>query len=167
MLAWIVYSKRAFLTEELQHALAVRPHTTNLDKNFLPTVKFLQSLCAGFLRSTKKAALSRKFVAYLSFQVFKGGRCKYDALKERLRSHRFYNYAAHNWGHHARDCSASFDKVIPFLEDTAKVKAANQALLVYSKYYYNIQAVPRGVFRCRNRHKATPRHEDCQCWLKG
>ncbi|KAF2189350.1 ankyrin, partial [Zopfia rhizophila CBS 207.26] len=68
-------------------------------------------------------------VTYLSFDAFEGGFCQTDdEFEERLRSNPLYNYAAQNWGHHARKASLS-QCAINFLESRAKVEASSQALL--------------------------------------
>jgi len=91
-------------------------------------------------------------VTYLSFRQFKTGTCDTDdELKQRLQSNPLYNYAARNWGHHARkaldlsqDTRASFtgeynvkleesfktasQAVIDFLEREENIRAATQAL---------------------------------------
>ncbi|RYP51792.1 hypothetical protein DL768_002939 [Monosporascus sp. mg162] len=47
ILAWIVHARKPLSTLELRHALAVRPHLTNLDKDYLPSVNLLRPLCVG------------------------------------------------------------------------------------------------------------------------
>jgi hypothetical protein len=74
-------------------------------------------------------------VTYLSFTVFQSGFCETDAeFEERLRLNSMYDYAAHNWGNHAREASTLCREVIAFLESKLKVEALSQALLAPKKY---------------------------------
>jgi hypothetical protein len=85
-------------------------------------------------------------VTYLSFCVFESGFCQTDAeFEKRLRLNQLYDYAAHNWGNHARKAltlcqeDISFPKselkeVIGFLESERKAEAASQALLAIKTY---------------------------------
>ncbi|RYO80522.1 hypothetical protein DL762_007612 [Monosporascus cannonballus] len=86
-------------------------------------------------------------VTYLSFRVFDGGVCQTDdKFEERLRLNPLYNYAANNWGHHARKVSTLYHGMIEFLEDVAKVEASSQALMaakLYSRHSGYSQEVPR------------------------
>ncbi|KAK7398285.1 hypothetical protein QQX98_012343 [Neonectria punicea] len=69
-------------------------------------------------------------ITYLSFIVFETGFCETDdEFKERLRSHPFYDYAAHNWGLHAPEDWTPSQELISFLESKAKVEASSQALM--------------------------------------
>jgi ankyrin repeat protein len=87
-------------------------------------------------------------VSYLSFTVFESGFCETNRdFKERLRLNPLYDYAAHNWGHHAHEAPNLCEEVIDFLESDAKVEASSQAMmaLVAVKSYYrrHSQKVPR------------------------
>jgi hypothetical protein len=74
-------------------------------------------------------------VTYLSFTVFESGFCQTDAeFEERLRLNQLYNYAANNWGNHAREALTLGQEVIGFLESEPKTKAASQALLAIKRY---------------------------------
>lgn len=69
-------------------------------------------------------------VRYLSFSTFENGFCKTDdEFEERLGSYPLYEYAANNWGHHARKALTPCDGVIEFLEDAPKVEASAQAVM--------------------------------------
>ncbi|KFZ20277.1 hypothetical protein V502_03246 [Pseudogymnoascus sp. VKM F-4520 (FW-2644)] len=74
-------------------------------------------------------------VTYLSFNDFKTGICQTDEeFEERLQSNLLYNYASHNWGHHARRGPTLIPEVISFLETKAQVEASSQALLARKSY---------------------------------
>jgi hypothetical protein len=57
-------------------------------------------------------------VTYLSFDIFETGFCPTDEeFKTRLRLNPLYNYAARNWGYHARAASVEVEQLIlNFLE---------------------------------------------------
>jgi hypothetical protein len=156
VLAWITCAKRLLTTLELQHALAVEPLTPELDEDNLSDIEDMVSVCAGlvtvdeesgiirlvhyttqeyFERTQKrwfpnaKSYIATVCVTYLSFRVFESGFCQTDnEFEKRLRSNYLYDYASHNWGHHAREASTSCQGVIEFLESKAKVEASSQAL---------------------------------------
>jgi len=156
-LAWIFYTKRPLSVAELRHALAIRPTELTLDKSYLPNVKRLLAVCAGLVRLDEKSKaidfihkttrdyfettketwftdlesdIAIACVTYLSFDVFKSGICQTDReFEERLRTNRFFEYAAHNWGYHAQATSNSCHKVIEFLQKQAQVEASIQALM--------------------------------------
>ncbi|KAJ3496369.1 hypothetical protein NLG97_g2707 [Lecanicillium saksenae] len=68
-------------------------------------------------------------VTYLSFSDFDSGFCETDAaFEERLKTNQFYDYAAQNWGSHARGASC-IQQVHDFLKNSNLVEAASQALL--------------------------------------
>jgi len=73
-------------------------------------------------------------ITYLSFDVFESGFCKtYYEFEERLGSNQFFEYAAQNWGHHARKISnlnqVLRQSILDFLKSEAKVEASSQGLL--------------------------------------
>ncbi|KAI9766762.1 MAG: hypothetical protein M1839_004766 [Geoglossum umbratile] len=129
ILAWIIHAKRPLSTAELQHALG-------LDRDYLPSVQVLQSVCAGLVTIDKQSGIVRLVhyttqeyfewtwtswfpsaqmditnvcITYLLFDVFETGFCQSDReFKARLRTNVLYDYAARNWGHHA--CTASIEE---------------------------------------------------------
>ncbi|KAM3465172.1 hypothetical protein MY5147_009347, partial [Beauveria neobassiana] len=87
-------------------------------------------------------------VTYLSFRDFDSGFCQtHAAFQERLQSNQLYNYAAHNWGHHAREASTYCPSVMKFLRDSLKVKASSQALMATKRLWYSnwSRQVPKRV----------------------
>jgi ankyrin repeat protein len=162
---WITCAKRPLTTLELQHALAVEIGESQIDEDNLPQVEDMISVCAGLATVDKESNIIRLVhytaqeyfertqthwfpdaeinitttcVTYLLFDVFKSGVCQTDdELEERLRSNPLYGYAAHNWGHHARDASIlgqaliSSQLIMNFLENRSKVEASSQAMLAY------------------------------------
>lgn len=156
VLGWITCARRALTTLELRHALAVEINKPELDENNLADIQDLVSVCAGlvtideesmairlvhytlqeYLENTQdkwfpnpQAQMALKCVTYLSFSAFEGGRCQRDQhLKERLRLHPFYSYAACNWGHHAREAETPYGDIEYFLRCQKKVEACIQLL---------------------------------------
>ncbi|KAF4993380.1 hypothetical protein FGRMN_6530 [Fusarium graminum] len=139
VLLWITCAKRQLTTSELRHALATKTGKFKLDDGDLPHIGAMVSVCEGlvtvdeesgiirlvhyttqeYLKQTRErwfqdpeSVIATTCVTYLSFTVFETGFCTTThKFEERLRSSPFYDYAAHNWGHHARKDS-------PYLEDT-------------------------------------------------
>lgn len=157
VLSWIVNAKRPLSKSELQHALAVEVNEVKLDNDNFPDIELMVSVCAGLVTADEESGIIRLVhyttqeyfertqkswfpsakdditeicVTYLSFSVFKSESCQTDAeFEERLRVNQLYDYAAHNWGHHAREASTCCDSLIAFLKDPPRVKASSQALM--------------------------------------
>ena len=128
-----------------------------LDRDNLPQVQDMVSMCAGlvivdekggiirlvhyttqeyFQRRTKRwfpeaeTEITETCVFYLSLDTFKSGYCKTDSeFEERLQLNQLYDYAAHHWSHHARAASNSSHGVTKFLRKQAQVEASSQALI--------------------------------------
>ncbi len=169
VLAWVTHAKRALYTAEVQHALAVNVGMAELDEDFLPEVEILGSICAGLVTIDKKSDVIRLVhyttqeyfertssfpnaetditatcVTYLSFNTFATGFCPTDKQFEaRLKLYRLYDYAARNWGHHARATSAVEQLVVDFLKNEAKVSSSGQAMMASESYSGYSQRVPR------------------------
>jgi len=162
VLSWITCAKRPLTTSELQHALAVEVGEPELEGDNLPEIEDIVSVCAGlvgvdeesgtirlvhyttqeyFERTQKdwfpnaESDITTTCVTYLSFSVFGSGFCQTDSeFEERLRSNKLYDYAARNWGYHARKVQTVSPEVIDFLESKAKVEASSQAMLAIKRY---------------------------------
>ncbi|KAN0079531.1 hypothetical protein V8E54_004745 [Elaphomyces granulatus] len=156
-LSWITFSKRPLTTSELQHALAVTDGASTLDRRNLTHIDLITSVCAGLVTVDEESDIIRLVhyttqeyfdqtwatwfpngqtdiaktcVTYLSFKAFETGICyTYEDFKARLQSNVLYDYAARNWGHHARISSIEGGKLIlNFLESTAKASASSQVM---------------------------------------
>ena len=140
ILSWIVYAKRPITVLELQHALAVEIGTCALDRENIPTVDHMVKACAPLVTVDKEsniirlvhyttqeyfeqpqmswfpnaqANITETCVTYLSFDTFETGFCPTDDKYEaRLRSNVLYDYAARNWGYHARTSSIKDTKLL-------------------------------------------------------
>lgn len=156
VLTWIICATRPLTTSELQHALAVEVGERELDEDNIPQVEDMVSVCAGLVTVDRESNVVRLVhyttqeyfdrtqnhwfpaaedvitttcVTYLSFSAFGTGLCgPHQDFEERLQSYPFYNYAAHSWGHHARNSRTLNQCVINFLENDLNVDAASQAL---------------------------------------
>jgi hypothetical protein len=153
-------------------AMEVEPNETTIDPDDVYGEELLVAICAGiaviedrtsafrfvhhtaetYFESNRESLfnnghieLTKICVTYLSFDEFNSGPCQTDEeLKKRLRLYQLYNYAAHNWGHHARKASILYSAVIEFLEHRPKIEASSQALIVeLSDWRSNSQEFPR------------------------
>ena len=92
-------------------------------------------------------------VSYLSFDIFGSGFCQTNSeFEERLRLIQFFDYAAKNWGHHAREVSTLQQPLdhamLAFLQNRDKVEASSQGLLAIKRYEWKSfygQEVPRMI----------------------
>jgi hypothetical protein len=162
VLSWITCAKRPLTTSELQHALAVVVGDSKLDELNLERTERMVSVCAGlvtideasgiirlvhyttqeYFEKTKRqwfpkveSEITKTCVTYLSFDTFKSGYCRSDEeFEQRLQLNKLYDYAAHNWGHHAQEASTSCQGSIEFLQKQAQVEASSQALLAKNTY---------------------------------
>ena len=162
VLLWITCAQRPLTTSELQHALAVEIGEPQLDNDNLPEIEDIVSVCAGLVTVDEESRIirlvhyttqeyfdqtqSRWFpnahtnitiicVSYLSFDEFGSGKCQNDEeFEQRLQLNKLYDYATHNWGHHAREASTVTLEVISFLERKAQVEASSQGLLAKKMY---------------------------------
>ncbi|KAH7120600.1 ankyrin repeat-containing domain protein [Dactylonectria macrodidyma] len=156
ILAYIICAKRRLTVVELQDMLAVEVGETELDKENIPEIEDMILVCAGLVTVEEESGIVRLVhyttqnyfertwsswfpttetdltticATYLSFGIFGSGFCEnYDAYEKRLQSHPFYEYAAQNWGYHAREAAPS-QEVLRFLENSAKVESSSQALM--------------------------------------
>jgi len=178
-LSWITFSKRPLTTLELQHALAVIDGASTLDRRNLTHIDLITSVCAGLVTVDEESDIIRLVhyttqeyfdqtwatwfpngqtdiaktcVTYLSFKAFETGTCyTYEDFEARLQSNILYDYAALNWGHHARISSIEGGKLIlDFLESTGKVSACNQAMVSRS-YWYSDETEMTASDRCTPR----------------
>lgn len=177
VLAWIICAKRKLTTSELQHALAVEIGSTEFDSDNLPEIEDMVSACAGLVTVDKESNIIRLVhytaqeyfartqqdwfpdaeadiaevcVTYLSFSSFESGRClQDDEFKARLRSNPLYDYAARNWGHHAR-AAPEKQLILEFLESEAKTSASGQVIIasrtsVHWKMYGQVDGGMTGI----------------------
>ena len=175
VLSWITCSKRPLSTSELQYALAVEVDKVELDRENLPQLEDMVSVCAGLVTVDEESEIIRLVhyttqeyfertqrqwfpnsevnitticVTYLLFDDFESGICQNDKeFEERLRSYPLYKYAAQNWGHHARAASIkAIQLTLNLLEDEQKALASTQAMVASGPFPgYSQQRVPEQV----------------------
>ena len=177
VLSWITCAKRPLTTRELQHALGIEVGESELDNDNVPEIEDIISVCAGLVMVDKESNIIRlvhyttqeyfertqkywfpdaetditkSCVSYLLFNTFNRGFCSTNIdFEARLQRNALYDYAARNWGHHARVASAAAEHLIlSLLESEAKLSACSQAMfaskwsLSHSGYS---QQVPRNI----------------------
>ncbi|KAL7912200.1 hypothetical protein GGI35DRAFT_492155 [Trichoderma velutinum] len=158
VLLWIVSAERQLTATELQHALTVEIDELELDLENLPSIRDMVSACAGlvtvdyesniirlvhytaqeYFNQTRKRWFSDADVvmadtcaSYLLFKDFEEGVCAtYDDFRERSRLNPLYDYAALNWGHHARKAAKLCRKVMEFLGCQTKMNTSIEGLRV-------------------------------------
>jgi Ankyrin repeats (3 copies) len=176
VLPWIICARRPLLTAELQHAIAVEVGDKELNTENLPQVEDMVSVCAGLVTVDEKSGIIRLVhyttqeyfeqtwstwfpnaqvdiaktcVTYLSFDTFNIGFSLTDKdFKARLKSNILYDYAARNWGHHARTSSFSTEGetlMLDLLESKGKVSACSQAMMVSGSYLGYSHICPRQI----------------------
>ncbi|ODM18634.1 hypothetical protein SI65_05251 [Aspergillus cristatus] len=159
VIAWITFSTRDLTTLELKHAIAVEVNTSGLDKDNIPKIQEMVSVCAGLVTVDESSntirlvhytthdymkrelaswypsahiEIARACATYVLFDTFGTGRCStIDELEERFQSNPFYDYAARNLGHHFRTSGIDGEQLIlDLLDDEIKVSACSQAMMV-------------------------------------
>ncbi|KAB8304031.1 hypothetical protein EYC80_005377 [Monilinia laxa] len=169
VLSWIAYARRPLTTAEIQEAIAVEIDEPVLYEESFTEIDHMVSVCAGLVTVDEESNIIRLVhyttqeyfnrkqghwfpnaetyitticVTYLSFDVFENGICESEEdFEERLRSNQFFDYAAKNWGHHARKSSISDQNLsraaVKFLKNKAKVDASWQGLHAPGFYYHH------------------------------
>ncbi|KAN0069147.1 hypothetical protein V8E54_012776, partial [Elaphomyces granulatus] len=162
VLSWITCAKRRLTSSELQHAIAIEVSNDELDRENITDIELLVSVCTGLVIVDEESDIVRlvhyttqeyfertwerwfpnahtditeKCATYLSFKVFEPGfsRTKGD-FEKRLQSNVLYDYAARNWGYHARISSTEGGKlVLGLLESATSISACSQ-VMTYSQY---------------------------------
>ena len=155
-LSWITHAKRPLTTRELQHALAVEVGESEFNEENLSEIDDIVSVCAGLVTVDEESNIIRLVhyttqeyferthrnwfknaeadiatvcAAYLSFSAFESGPChNITEFTERLELYQLYDYAAQNWGHHARKTVTTNQIIMGFLESQTHVEASSQAL---------------------------------------
>ena len=149
VLAWIICATRPLTPIELQHALAIESDEAYLDKDNIPEINDLVSICAGLVTIDEQSTVIRlahyttqeyleqnldsvfpgahsflgaSCLAYLSFEVFQSDHiASDDQSADPLETHPLYSYCALNMGHHVKLGAVSLDVVLEFLRDQQKV----------------------------------------------
>ncbi|KAE8151347.1 hypothetical protein BDV25DRAFT_171564 [Aspergillus avenaceus] len=157
ILGWVVHAKRPLCTEELLHALAIRPDMPGLDKGFVPELDTVMSVCAGLVTADKESNIIRLVhyttqeyfkrthstwfpnaeadiaiacATYLSFNIFQTGVCQTpDELQQRRKDFHLYDYAANHWARHSHKYSTqTHPAILKLLKCESKLAACSQAM---------------------------------------
>lgn len=149
VLTWIACAKRPLTPVELQHALAIELETEAFDRENLPEVEDLVSVCAGLVTIDEASDMIR-LVHYTTQEFFERTwrrwfpdastyitdiciTClSYEIGKPNCS---FYGYAAENWGHHSRGGHGDKDLILLFIEDDPKRTASLPRCSLLSSYY--------------------------------
>jgi len=175
VLSWITCANRRLTTLELQCALAVEVGDQELQEENLPQIGDMVSVCAGLVtiddesnvirlvhyttqeyferRQDKwfpnaEIGITKTCITYLLFDVFESGFCLTDEdFENRLLLNPLYDYAARNWGHHAR---VALDEevtklVLVLLQSMPKMSASSQAGMASKDSVGYSQKVPQQI----------------------
>lgn len=154
---WLTFAKRSLVVSELIHAVTIQVGDAQLLHDTLPLAQDLSLACRGFITIDGEDcrfihASAKEYIAdslitmfpysqhqlriadvcatYLSFAKFNDGPCPTPAeFEARCNTYRLYEYAATQWGHHAREASVSSEPIMKFLQNPGNVNASIQALL--------------------------------------
>ena len=176
VLSWITCAQRPLTKPELRHALGVKIGASKLDDGDLSEIEDMVSVCAGLVTVDEEsdvirlvhyttqeylertltswcpnahADITKICVTYLSFDEFTSGFCQtHEKFETQLQSYVLYDYAARNWGYHAREASTQAKMelehlTLKFLRNEAKVSASGQAMMASGSYSGYSQNVPR------------------------
>ena len=156
ILIWVLHSARPLTVLELQHALAVQPGTSDLDKDALIESDILISVCLGIvvvehdsgivglihftaqeyfqqhpmhesLRIQETIALS--CLTYLTYDEFAKGWCDDEAIwNARFEKYPFMRYATRWWSMHLQKISDQevLAQALEILVDERKVQGVEQ-----------------------------------------
>jgi ankyrin repeat protein len=183
VLSWITCAKRPLTTLELRHALAVEEGESELDRENLPEIEDIVSVCAGLVTVDEESDIIRlvhyttqKYfertqmicfpnaqkdiakicITYLLFDVFDTGFCLTDEeFDTRLWLNPLYDYAAQNWGHHIRSTSAEGEQlVLDLLESETKISGSSQAMMASKRYTWETEYTQELPRQMRGGHVA-------------
>ncbi|KAK2603970.1 hypothetical protein QQS21_003806 [Conoideocrella luteorostrata] len=158
VLRWTALAKRQLSAVELQHALAVKTATSELDGDDIPHLRDMVSVCAGLVTVDEgsrivrlvhyttqeylEGAQDRWFkdlepdmttvcVTYLSFSAFWTGPCDTtgDEFNKRLQSNPFYHYAAKHWGNHALKDTEPDEAMLNFITNEKAIASSCQVFI--------------------------------------
>lgn len=157
MLMWMCYSHRPLHESELQHAIATEFDDDDFDPDGITPGEMLQDSCMGivacdergmyslfhltayeFFRSSPElraaaahSLIAKTCIAYLSFAStgFQGACSNLESLESRKRHFPLLDYAAKNWGDHARQVEEELlENIISFVTHDSLRQASMQAL---------------------------------------
>jgi hypothetical protein len=177
VLSWISFALRPLTVAEIRHAISVQPDQTLIDKDNLIDEEILVSVCAGLVvidqesevirlihyttqdyfdcnRQTQfpdgQINITKSCLTYLSFEVFRSGYCNDDKQMEvQLQKNPLFQYAAQNWGNHARGGAESMlqIQILEFFARKSELSSMAQAMqLPQYRYRGYSQKPPKVIF---------------------
>ncbi|KAH6962425.1 hypothetical protein BKA56DRAFT_622975 [Ilyonectria sp. MPI-CAGE-AT-0026] len=147
---WLTCAKRPLAVSELIQAVTIQVGAAQLQYHTLPLAEDLSLACGENCRFTHftvkqyiadslmklfpdsppQLRIANGCATYLSFTEFNDGPCPTTTeFEARCDAYRLYEYAATQWGHHAREASVSSEPIMNFLQNPGNVNANIQALL--------------------------------------
>ena len=158
-ISWITLARRPLTTLEFLHALAIELGESELDEANISSLEDIASVCAGLVTVDEESNIIRlvhyttqqyfeithtkwfpkaqtditkSCLTYLAFDAFETGPSSTDEeFEARLQEHVLYDYAARNWGHHARLASTEVEKsILSFFESESHLSACTQAMTI-------------------------------------
>jgi len=154
VLAWLSCAQRPMTVLGIQHALAVVPGSTNIDKDALIDEGLLLSVCAGLVSietlrfahhtyqeyvertlmhwfPTAQIEIATTCLTYLSFDVFaEDYHGSVQETENQVQEYPLFRYAARFWGNHVRGEPERILKelVLKFLEQESNLSSSIQLL---------------------------------------
>jgi ankyrin repeat protein len=151
VLAWIVHARRRLTIMELQQALGVEIGEPEFDSDNCPDIDYIVSVCAGlvtidhgtnvirlahytaqeYLEKNQlkwlpdaEAKIANVCTTYLSFIASRATLVPQPEHQVVPAASGFYNYAALNWGHHARVAPTTLAETMRLLRQPSYVEIA-------------------------------------------
>lgn len=162
VLSQIICAKKPLATTELQHALGIEIGESKFDKLNFSEIEDIVSIYAGLVTFEEKGGIIRLVyyttqeyfermqrkqfpntqtnitiicISYFLFDEFGSGVCENNKeFEQQLQLNKLYDYAAHNWDHHAREASTLYRDIIEFLQKQAQVEASSQAFIAVKRW---------------------------------
>jgi ankyrin repeat protein len=129
VLSWLSCARRSLTLTELQHALAVEINESSFDEDNLPDIEDMISVCSGLVTYKERSHIialvhytaqeyfekewtfwfphAHRYIGqvcltYVCYDVFASGRYDMNNIGNRFLDYPLYDYAARNWGYHAK-----------------------------------------------------------------
>ncbi|KAK4223548.1 hypothetical protein QBC38DRAFT_46433 [Podospora fimiseda] len=150
---WTINVRKPLTTQALLHAITVDIGDKELDQYGLPRVEDVISLSLGLLTAQNDRVLCHRMIAkylkeqvdkffvdpdrlisdtcitYLNFEKLQSAPCvTKPQFEDQCRDYPLYNYAAKNWGHHARKASGVSPLTVEFLKSPRQPAVNFQAI---------------------------------------
>ncbi|KAL2833826.1 ankyrin repeat-containing domain protein [Aspergillus cavernicola] len=148
VLSWISCATRPLTPRELQHTLAIEDNQSFLDKDNIPEIEDLITVCAGLVTIDEQSLVARlvhyttqeyfewnharilpyshrevgsNCIHYLCFDAFESGTAwKFKEYDARIQEYPLFEYAAENWGYHVRQQQVEMGLVLKLQTDQGK-----------------------------------------------